>query len=166
MEVGDEVSFSNKDLKNKSYWACLSNYFVRDTFIQGYSYPTVEHYFQAQKFSSKEYKDEIRAARSGLQAKKLGSVERDDIVENWDEIKDDIMRRGVAAKFHQHQDLQAVLMATKQAEIIFKSSTDSYWGKGKNGGENKLGEVLVSVREELRLGQIRLAMQCHGVNFN
>lgn len=123
MEVGDEVSFSNKDLKNKSYWACLSNYFVRDTFIQGYSYPTVEHYFQAQKFSSKEYKDEIRAARSGLQAKKLGSVERDDIVENWDEIKDDIMRRGVAAKFHQHQDLQAVLMATKQAEIIFKSST-------------------------------------------
>mmetsp|Transcript_3475 Transcript_3475/g.4302 ORF Transcript_3475/g.4302 Transcript_3475/m.4302 type:complete len:165 (-) Transcript_3475:74-568(-) len=163
----DEVRFSSKDLKNKTRWACLSNYFVRETFVQGYPYATAEHYFQAQKFSSPEYREEIRKARSGLQAKKLGAAERDDIVENWYEKQEEVMKRGLAAKFAQHADLKEVLLSTQNANIIYDSSSDSFWGIGKDGkGENKLGKLLVEIREENKLGQIQLAMQCHGVGFN
>lgn len=163
----EEVHFSNKDLKDKSRWACFSNYFVREMIVQGYSYPTVEHYFQSQKFKSPEYREQIRKARSGLQAKKLGSESRDDVVEHWYENQEDVMRRGLAAKFAQHADLKEILLSTQNAEIIYQSTTDSFWGTGKDGnGANKLGELLVSVREEHRLGQIQLAMQCHGVSFN
>lgn len=163
----DEVKFSNKDLKEKTRWACFSNYFVREMIVQGYPYPTVEHYFQSQKFKSPEYREEIRKARSGLQAKKLGSVERSDIVEGWYESQEDAMRRGLGAKFAQHSDLKEILLSTQNAVIIYQSSTDSFWGSGKDGnGENKLGKLLVSLREEYKLGQIQLAMQCHGVGFN
>ena len=120
----EEVRFSNKDLQDKSHpWACFSNYFIREFIVQGIYYPTVEHYFSSQKFTTPEYKEEIRKARSGLKAKQLASVVRDDVVENWEEKQLDVMKRGVQAKFMQHIDLKNQLLATQHAEIFFVSST-------------------------------------------
>ena len=120
----DRVEFSNKDLKTKGPWSCLSNYFVRETFIQGYPYPTVEHYFQAQKFAGKPaLQEQVRKSRSGLQAKKLAEEKVEEMVGNWEEIKDAVMQRGVEAKFAQHADLKDVLLSTDQAEVVYVSST-------------------------------------------
>ena len=118
------VTFSNKDLKDKlNPLACFSTYFVREFMVQGRYYPTVEHYFQAQKFTTPEYQEEIRKAKSGVRAKALGTVERDDIVPNWEENQKEIMKRGLKAKFSQQPDLKAILMSTKDNEITFKSTT-------------------------------------------
>lgn len=47
--------------------------------------------------------------------------------------------------------LREVLLATGGARIVEHTENDAYWGDGGDGGgKNKLGQVLMSVREELR----------------
>jgi ribA/ribD-fused uncharacterized protein len=61
------------------------------------------------------------------------------------------MREAVLAKFTQNADLRAVLLATGDADLVEHTSNDDYWGDGGDGhGKNKLGRILMSVRDELR----------------
>ena len=61
------------------------------------------------------------------------------------------MLRAVRAKFAQHVDLAALLLATGDALIVERARRDSYWGAGADGsGANKLGQILMIVRAELR----------------
>jgi ribA/ribD-fused uncharacterized protein len=70
---------------------------------------------------------------------------------DWETIKDSIMREAVLAKFTQHADLRAILLGTGDAILVENSPTDDYWGCGAHGGgRNKLGKILMSVREQLR----------------
>ena len=70
---------------------------------------------------------------------------------DWEEVKDDIMRRAVKAKFEQHEEIRAVLLGTGDAEIFENTTGDYYWGIGTRGdGKNMLGIILVEVREALR----------------
>ncbi len=63
------------------------------------------------------------------------------------------MRRAVLAKFTQHEELRRILLATGDAMLVEHTRNDSYWGDGGDGrGRNMLGQILVSVREELRRG--------------
>ena len=71
--------------------------------------------------------------------------------EDWQIVKDDIMRRAVRAKFAQNPELLAKLLATGDARLIEHTSTDAYWGDGGDGtGLNRLGEILMDIRDELR----------------
>lgn len=70
---------------------------------------------------------------------------------DWERVKDDIMRRGVLRKFETHAGIREVLLSTGSEEIVENSPTDYYWGCGANGsGKNKLGQILMEVREILR----------------
>jgi N-glycosidase YbiA len=61
------------------------------------------------------------------------------------------MRAAVLAKFTQHDDLKEILLGTGDALLIEHTTKDSYWGDGGDGsGKNMLGQILMSVREELR----------------
>ena len=61
------------------------------------------------------------------------------------------MREAVLAKFSQHEDLRAVLLGTGDALLVEHTERDSYWGDGGDGsGKNRLGHILMSVRDELR----------------
>jgi N-glycosidase YbiA len=45
-------------------------------------------------------------------------------------------------------------LATGDAKIVEHTENDAYWGDGGDGsGQNKLGQILMEVREELRHGQ-------------
>jgi hypothetical protein len=69
---------------------------------------------------------------------------------DWDEVKVDRMRAVVRAKFQQHPDLRAKLIATGHAMLIEKSKMDAFWGIGKSGkGRNMLGQLLMAVRVEI-----------------
>ncbi len=64
------------------------------------------------------------------------------------------MYEAVKAKFTQHTELQELLLNTHPAYLIEHTENDDYWGDGGDGsGKNKLGKVLVQVREELRKEQ-------------
>ncbi|WP_417382841.1 NADAR family protein [Gimesia sp.] len=117
-------------------------------------WPTVEHYFQAQKFEDDVYRERIRNAHNAMQAANLGRSRKVPLRADWEEIKDQIMYQGVLKKFQTHAELKSLLLSTGEQEIVENAPGDYYWGCGKEGtGLNRLGEILVRVRGELRASE-------------
>lgn len=112
---------------------------------------TSEHYFQAQKFTDDEYKEKIRLSDSPMEAANLGRSHDIPLRNDWEKIKDNVMRKAVFAKFTQNKELQLLLLQTEGEVLIEKTSDDYYWGCGKDGsGKNMLGKILMELREALR----------------
>ena len=64
------------------------------------------------------------------------------------------MLEAVRAKFTQHEDLRAILLGTGNAKLVEHTENDSYWGDGGDGsGKNRLGQILMRVRDELRAAE-------------
>ena len=70
--------------------------------------------------------------------------------EDWEEIKEDFMLKGLRAKFSQHHFLKDNLLATGGSILHEDSPWDKYWGYVKGEGKDRLGILLMQVREELR----------------
>lgn len=126
----------------------LSNFSPHGFAIDGVYWPTVEHYFQAQKAAGTEHEERIRRAYTPKDAKRFGrSVP---LRSDWEQVKEDVMRRAVEAKFSAHDELAARLVATGDEELIEAAPGDFYWGAGGDGsGQNKLGRILMAVRSVL-----------------
>lgn len=132
-------------------WNCYyySNFFERPIFIYGRMFKTSEHAFQFKKTLNPEWQDKIANAGNAKESRALGKA--CPIIKGWDDIKVDIMREVLYAKFTQHQDLRNKLFATGDAIIIEDAWWDEFWGCGKNGdGQNMLGKLLMELREKLR----------------
>ncbi len=68
-------------------------------------WPTVENYYQAQKFADPELQKSIRKAEKPPIAKSLADKNKAAIRPDWDAIKDEVMYRAVRRKFEQHPEL-------------------------------------------------------------
>ena len=129
----------------------FSNFAAYPIALQGKIWLTSEHYFQAQKFAGTAHEEEIRRITSPMIAARMGRERARPLRRDWEKVKDAIMREAVWAKFTQHAALQALLLATGTALLVEHTSNDNYWGDGGNGtGRNMLGQILMSVRDELR----------------
>ena len=53
-------------------YGCFSNFSKHGFVIGGKYWPTSEHYFQAQKFAGSTYEEEVRQAKSPMDAAKMG----------------------------------------------------------------------------------------------
>lgn len=70
---------------------------------------------------------------------------------DWDDIKDQVMYKGVHAKFSRNSALKRLLLMTGNLPLGQIKPHDAYWGSGPDGkGANALGKTLVAVREQLR----------------
>lgn len=134
--------------------------------LDGEVWPTVEHYYQAQKSSDRAYRQAIREAETPGLAKRLGEQPNGETKRSkkswfyrhgqspradWHEVKLDIMRRADAAKYEQNPELAEALLATGDAELIEDSTSEPFWGIGPDGnGHNWAGRILMEVRERLR----------------
>lgn len=128
----------------------FSNFSRHGFEFDGKYWKTSEHYFQAMKFEGTEYEDKIREARSPKDAANLGRRRDFPLRQDWEAIKDDVMRRAVLKKFQTHQELAELLLATGNEEIVENAPSDFYWGCGADGsGKNMLGKILMEVREKL-----------------
>ena len=129
----------------------LSNFHWSPFLLDDKMWPTVEHYFQAQKFpADPELQERIREAKSALSAKRLGRTKTMAFRNDWNTIRDNVMYTGIKAKFQQNPVLATLLAGTGRAWLIEKASRESYWGSGPNGcGKNKTGHILMRVRLEL-----------------
>ncbi|MDH3224226.1 MAG: NADAR family protein [Gemmatimonadota bacterium] len=133
----------------------FSSYFPVQMEIEGDTWPTVEHYFQAQKFPGPEnaaYRERIRNAPDPHAAKALGRTREIAIRPDWEEVKEEVMFRAVRHKFRDPV-LRRLLLETGDRVLREASPQDEYWGIGPHGtGANRLGVLLMRLRDELRVG--------------
>ena len=81
-------------------------------------WPTVEHYYQAQKFADPQLRKTIRKAEKPVIAKSLADKNKAAIRPDWDAVKDEVMYRAVKRKFELHSELRELLLATGAEEIV------------------------------------------------
>jgi ribA/ribD-fused uncharacterized protein len=133
---------------------CFSNFSRHAVFLKGKRWPTSEHYFQAQKFSGTEHEEAVRRCKTPRAAADMGRSRKLPLRRDWEAVKDQVMLEAVRAKFTQHDDLRALLLGTGDAVLVEHTANDSYWGDGGDGsGRNRLGQILMSVRDELRAAE-------------
>jgi ribA/ribD-fused uncharacterized protein len=132
-------------------YGCFSNFYRCRIFLDGKHWKTSEHYFQAMKFEGTSRENEVREAKTPSEAASLGRSRKHPLRKDWEHVKDAVMRKALVAKFSQHADLRAILLGTGDAVLVEHTTNDSYWGDGGDGsGKNRLGHLLMSVRDELR----------------
>jgi len=96
-------------------------------------------------------KKEVREARSPAQSASLGRSRKKPLRKDWEQVKDDIMREIVWAKFTQHADIRKLILSTNDCPIVEHTANDSYWGDAGDGtGKNMLGKILMETRTKLK----------------
>ena len=152
--MGEEQSIETDVIRfygTKDAYGCFSNFARYPFTLGGKPWPTTEHYFQAQKFAGTPDEEEVRQAQSPRIAARMGRSRQRPLRTDWEAVKDSIMHEVALAKFTQHADLREILLATGNAQIVEHTEKDKYWGDGGDGtGKNRLGQILMRVREGLR----------------
>ncbi len=133
-------------------YGCFSNFSRHPIAIDGVTWPTTEHYFQAMKFlDDPERRVRIRAARNARDAKAIAWEESARVRGDWEAVRDEVMLVALRAKFTQHADLRDILLGTGSETLVEHTTNDRYWADGGDGsGANMLGKLLMRVRDELR----------------
>jgi ribA/ribD-fused uncharacterized protein len=132
-------------------YGCFSNFSAHGFDLDGKHWSTSEHYFQAQKFINTEFYDKVHAAKSARQAANIGRDRNLPLRADWEQVKEDAMRRALYAKFTSHAKLKEILLSSGTEQLVEKTSGDYYWGCGTNGtGQNRLGVLLMQLRDKLR----------------
>lgn len=140
---------------NERPYGAFSNLFRREMEFEGDLYPTAEHAYQAGKPRKPEVKEWLMAAPTpALLAMAAHGLYYWDISPGWSTLKFDRMKRILRAKFGQHEDLRVLLLDTGASRLVESATVDSpvnrLWGEVNGVGQNKLGELLMEVRAELR----------------
>jgi hypothetical protein len=132
---------------------CFSNFSAHGFMLDELYWATSEHYFQAQKFVGTPYLEKVRQTKTPKDAANMGRNRSLPLRSDWEQVKDDVMRNAVLQKFRTHADIREILLITGEEVLVENSPIDYYWGCGKDGsGKNKLGQILMEVREVLRNG--------------
>ncbi|MCB0012051.1 MAG: NADAR family protein [Anaerolineales bacterium] len=129
----------------------LSNLAPYDIDVDGKTWRTVEHYFQAQKFAGTPLADIIGKLRKPQDVKRIGSEIPWPVRSDWDDIQEEIMQEAVYHKFASHPNIRRQLLRTGNSILVESSPSDYYWGSGADGsGKNRMGMILMDVRTRLQ----------------
>lgn len=140
---------------NEKPYGAFSNLYRRVIHLEGHDFPTAEHAYQAGKPIKESVREWLLSAPTpALVAMAAHGLYTWDIVPDWSRIKIERMRCVLRAKFTQHEDLRALLLSTGNARLVESGHTDNSvnreWGEVNGKGQNKLGVLLMDLREELR----------------
>ena len=142
----------------------LSNHFPSQFKLDGVTFASVEQFYMykaAKHFGEEATATSILSSVDPVVAKKLGSKVCTSNKAAWDSVRDKYMREGLIAKFTQNHELGEFLKSTGNSTLIEANPKDKYWGvglalqdeniwiKNKWVGQNKLGRLLVQIRQTL-----------------
>ena len=131
------------EFRGKYYF--LSNFYSSPVEYKGKVYQNAEAAFHAQKDPSRSSEF---CSLNPSEAKRLGRRVR--LRFDWEDAKDSIMLGVVRAKFKNNKGLAKALLATGSEKLVEGNTWgDCYWGVCGGIGENKLGQILEMVRDEL-----------------
>lgn len=126
----------------------LSNFHPARVALDGVMYPSVEHAYQAAKTLDHGERLLFCAGSPG-EAKRNGR--KVTMREDWDEVKLGVMRDLVRQKFVLSGPLGDKLLDTGDAHIEEGNHWgDTFWGVCRGRGQNHLGKIIMSVREEMQ----------------
>ncbi len=145
----------------------LSQWYPAPFDVEGVRYATAEHWMMAEKariFGDHAARDRVVASAHPAEAKAIGREVRgfDDAL--WASHRFDVVVSGSVAKFGQHPDLRAYLLATGDKVLVEASPRDTVWGVGLGKdnpavqdprtwrGANLLGFALMAARKILAAG--------------
>jgi ribA/ribD-fused uncharacterized protein len=130
----------------------LSTFSKHSVLLEGFGngdlsflFPTAEAGYQAYKNPCDlEYLVKQSNALSPKISKELGKEVK--LRDDWENIKEEIMKRVIKAKFEQHLDIRELLLGTGLRIIIKCSKRTSFWN---SSSENRMGKLLMAIRKEL-----------------
>ena len=128
----------------------LSNFYEASIEYGGLIFGSNEAAFQAQKCLKQEEKAQFVNYSPG-KSKNVGRHVT--LRPDWEDVKIGIMEKIVRAKFTQHPELDAKLLATGNKILVEGNRWgDTFWGVSSESGEgcNHLGRILMKIRTELR----------------
>lgn len=125
-------------------WGLLTNFAHTPFILDGRTWPTIEHYFQAGKATNRIEFEKIAGAPSPMAAKTLGR--QANLRSDWKSVKETVMLAALRAKFSQHSSSRSMLLATGNRPLHEDAYYDKYWG---GDGKDRLGKLLMQVRAEL-----------------
>ena len=145
-------------------WEFLSNFYSVLIEYQGIKYPSVEHYYVAQKckndqmvngvyYTPSDFKEMISKRSNPGYVKKIGQKMK--VRSDWESKKLEFMNWGVREKF-KNEELKELLSSTDNLMLIEGNFWhDNFYGqcsciKCANKGQNHLGKILMKIRDELR----------------
>lgn len=126
----------------------LSNFYTCKVPYKGRTYKSSEAAYQAQKTKDLELRKEFEdlSARDAKNKGRTLELRRD-----WEEVKDTVMYEICYSKFINNPYIARKLIDTGDAVLIEGNTWfDTYWGVCNNTGLNKLGQILMRVREEMK----------------
>lgn len=137
------------DFRGKYHF--LSNFYNEKVEFEGLTYLNTEAAFQAMKCSDKNKRlDFVNLNPS--EAKRLGRNRNIGLRKDWESVKEQYMYEIVKAKFSQHSYLKEQLIDTGDCYLEEGNTWgDKVWGTVDGVGENRLGKILMRVREELKM---------------
>lgn len=138
-------------------YGCFSNFSTHVVEIDGKRWRTSEHYYQAMKFPDDPARQQrILEARTPMAAKRVAWEQDARLRGDWDTFRVEVMRQVLSAKFRQHHDIREVLLSTADRSLVEHTRNDRFWADGGDGtGANRLGRLLMELRDELRKEPVR-----------
>ncbi|MFF2912098.1 NADAR family protein [Paenibacillus sp. NPDC057934] len=134
---------------DKAY-GCFSNFAKYPIELEGKTWPTSEHYFQAKKFAGTEHEEQVRLAPTPMGAARMGRERSRPLRTDWEQVKVEIMLEALTAKIGQHPEIRNILVSTGDCILIEHTKNDAYWGDNGDGtGQNMLGQLLMQIRNDL-----------------
>ncbi len=129
----------------------LSNFYCWPIVWKGMVLPSAEHVYQSEKTTDDSEREAIYCSITPAKAKHFGSPKKlKHLKPDWSTIKETVMLEVLRAKFSD-PELKTLLLKTDNERLIEKNWWgDTYWGVYNGYGKNRLGELLMKVREEFR----------------
>lgn len=126
----------------------LSNFHWAPVEYEGLQYSSSEAAFQAAKTLDLNKRKGFVSITPG-ESKRLGR--QLELRPDWNEVKIEVMRQVLRAKFDQNQLLKEALLKTGDAYLEETNTwNDTFWGVCDGKGDNILGKLLMNLRDEYK----------------
>ena len=95
----------------------LASYSDHGFYIDGIYYPTVEHYYQSEKFDDALIKKKIISSKTPKEASTIGRDRNLKRIDGFSNKKLSVMYKGTLEKFLQNSTIRSKLIETRNNEI-------------------------------------------------
>jgi N-glycosidase YbiA len=132
-------------------YGCFSSFSRHGAHLEGASWPTSEHRFQARQFAGTPHHERVRRPPSPKLAAAIGRNGGLRLRPGLQQVQDDVVRRAVRRALKERAAPRHDLFAGGEQEIVDAAPRAHYWGCSAGGSaRNMLGRIPMQVRAGLR----------------